>query len=150
MEKQDIFCGHIHRQQVLFKHQRGSKPPIPVIMAGSTERTSFAEKGEDKGFYHLVFRTGSDHQWRLERLKYIRLPTRPMIDIKINQHSDPVDWEVQIRKKISDLDKNAIIRFISDSHINTDMVWPISSARLRQILPAIMNFTFSSNLFQSR
>jgi DNA repair exonuclease SbcCD nuclease subunit len=147
---QAILCGHIHRHQILFKHQRGNKPPIPVVMAGSTERTSFAEMKEDKGFYDLVFRTGWDHQWQLEQLKFICLPTRPMIDIRINQHWRPVDIEVRIRNKIRGLDKNAIIRFISDNHINSVMVWPLNSARLRQILPATMNFTFSSKFFQSR
>jgi exonuclease SbcD len=149
-DAQAILCGHIHRHQVIFKHQRGNKPPIPVIMAGSTERASFAEMSEDKGFYHLVFRMGWDHQWQLERLEFIHLPTRPMVDIKISQPWRRIDLEIQIRNKIRDLDKNAIIRFISDNHFNSETVWPINSARLRQILPATMNFTFSSNLFQSR
>jgi DNA repair exonuclease SbcCD nuclease subunit len=40
--------GHIHRHQIL---QRGDGPP--VIYAGSTERTSFAEAAETKGFVLL-------------------------------------------------------------------------------------------------
>lgn len=146
-DAQAILCGHIHRHQVLFKHQKGNNPPLPVIMAGSTERISFAEMREDKGFYHLVFRKKWDHQWQLERLKFIHLPTRPMVDIKINNHRRPIDLEVQIRNIIRDLDKNAIIRFTSDGHSNSDMSWPLNSARLRQILPATMNFSFSSNFF---
>ena len=31
------------------------KDTIPVIFSGSTERTSFAEKNDEKGFYHLNF-----------------------------------------------------------------------------------------------
>jgi DNA repair exonuclease SbcCD nuclease subunit len=149
-DAQAILCGHIHRHQVLFKHQKGDKLPLPVIMAGSTERTSFAEMKEEKGFYHLVFRPGWDQQWHLERLKFIRLRTRPMVDITINPPRQAVDLEIQIRNKIRDLDKNAIIRFISDSYFNSDLVWPINSDRIRQILPETMNFSFSSNFFQPK
>ncbi|MBN1434111.1 DNA repair exonuclease [Candidatus Fermentibacterales bacterium] len=48
-----VLCGHVHRMQVLTRDLRGSRLPSPVIYAGSTERTSLAERGEQKGYYIL-------------------------------------------------------------------------------------------------
>lgn len=95
--------GHIHRHQVL--HPTG-RPP--VIYAGSTERTSFAEARETKGFVVLeLARSG------LSTLDFRPLPTRPMItrtitfekadDVTVHQdlvtaiHSTPADAVVQLR-----------------------------------------------------
>lgn len=62
-------CGHIHRHQVL--RPRGG--PV-VIYAGSTERTSFAEAPETKGYVVLeLSRAG------LESFTFHPLRTRPML-----------------------------------------------------------------------
>jgi DNA repair exonuclease SbcCD nuclease subunit len=63
-----VLCGHVHRHQVL----RAPGLP-PVIYAGSTERTSFAEAGEAKGFVLLELGPGG-----LERLEFRPLPDRPL------------------------------------------------------------------------
>jgi len=61
-----VLCGHVHRHQVL----RAPGQP-PVIYAGSTERTSWAEAGERKGFVVLrLSRAG------LESLEFRPLPER--------------------------------------------------------------------------
>jgi exonuclease SbcD len=61
-----VLSGHVHRHQVL----RAPGLP-PVIYAGSTERTSWAEAGERKGFVVLeLSRAG------LERLEHRPLPDR--------------------------------------------------------------------------
>lgn len=60
-----VLCGHIHPRQVL------SLGPATVVCPGSTERTSFSERYETKG-YAL---------WTLEgqiRWSFVDLPTRPM------------------------------------------------------------------------
>lgn len=61
--------GHVHR------HQRLEGPPgPPVVYAGSTERTSFAEAGERKGVVHLRLGPGG-----LLGLDFRPLPARPML-----------------------------------------------------------------------
>ena len=64
-----ILAGHIHRHQVL---QAGS----PIIYCGSTERTSFAEKDETKGFCEMLLDTDG-----LANVAFHHLPTRPMLDL---------------------------------------------------------------------
>ena len=73
-----VLCGHIHRQQKLVKTALRVSPPIPVLFSGSTERTSFAEKDEEKGFYNLIFIKDNTQAWRLKETRFITLPTRPL------------------------------------------------------------------------
>ena len=58
-----ILCGHIHRHQCL-------NAASPVLFSGSTERTSFAEAAETKGFCELWPESGA--------ARFVPLPTRPM------------------------------------------------------------------------
>ncbi|MGC9366807.1 MAG: metallophosphoesterase family protein [bacterium] len=77
---QAILCGHIHRRQVLWK--KNSPENIPVIFSGSTERTSFAEKNEPKGFYLIEF--SKRVKWEFDSFNFKVLKTRPMEVIDIN------------------------------------------------------------------
>src|SRR6266516_4176705 len=59
--------GHLHRQQ------KNTINGTPVIYPGSTERASFNEEGEEKGFYWLELdKTGILHQ------EFHSTPARPM------------------------------------------------------------------------
>jgi DNA repair exonuclease SbcCD nuclease subunit len=84
-----ILCGHIHRKQILTKWIEDSKKGIPIIFSGSIERTSFAEKDEAKGFYHLIFSVETTGEWSLQHTRFIALPTRPMEDIYLNFSISP-------------------------------------------------------------
>ena len=65
--------GHIHRHQVL---QPAGRPP--VVYAGSSERTSFAEAPETKGFVILqLTRSG------LASFEFRPLPARPMVTRRV-------------------------------------------------------------------
>ena len=48
-----VLAGHIHRHQVLTHDLRGRTMGAPVFYPGSTERTSDAERFEEKGFVTL-------------------------------------------------------------------------------------------------
>jgi DNA repair exonuclease SbcCD nuclease subunit len=63
-----VLCGHVHRHQVL----RAPRLP-PVVYAGSTERTSYAEAGEVKGAVLLDFSAAG-----LVGLEFQPLPERPL------------------------------------------------------------------------
>ena len=64
-----VLSGHIHRHQTLLG-------PVPVLYCGSTERTSWAEKEETKGFCELTLKSGD----KRVHSRFIPLPTRRMID----------------------------------------------------------------------
>ena len=73
-----VLSGHIHRQQILWKSFQDRS--IPIIYPGSTEKTSFAEKNEIKGFYEFQFSSKNIFEYR-----FINLESRSMIDINIIQ-----------------------------------------------------------------
>lgn len=59
-----VLCGHVHRHQIL-----GGPPGPPVLYAGSTERTSRAEAGEEKGTVVVELAAGG-----LARVEFRPLP----------------------------------------------------------------------------
>ena len=63
-----VLCGHVHRHQVL----RARNGP-EVVYAGSVERTSFAEAGEEKGVVRVDLSPGG-----VAALDFRPLPARPM------------------------------------------------------------------------
>jgi len=142
-----ILCGHIHRQQILTKNNRNQIIPTPVIFSGSTERTSFAEKDENKGFYHLIFQK-IEERWKLAEARFIRLPTRPMEDIYIDPDLPASLFRVILKEKIDRLDPNSIIRFRSGKILNENLNRLMTTKSLSQIIPESMNFTFSRHLYK--
>jgi len=62
-----VLSGHVHRHQIL-------PGAPPVVYAGSVERTSFAEAGEEKGAVHIALSRAG-----VERIAFRRLPARPMV-----------------------------------------------------------------------
>ncbi|RMG29862.1 MAG: hypothetical protein D6732_17190, partial [Methanobacteriota archaeon] len=101
-----VLCGHIHRQQVIFK-KRSDGSSMPVIFPGSTERTSFAEKNETKGFFDLTFYR-EENRWRI--VYYFHpLHSRPMVDIPPEETSGMN--EDKILTILSRIPEGSIIRF---------------------------------------
>jgi DNA repair exonuclease SbcCD nuclease subunit len=142
-----ILCGHIHRQQILTKLKKGCSLKIPVIFCGSTERTSFAEKDEAKGFYHLIFANSKENRWRLIESRFIILPTRPMVDISVDPHISTKRFKSYLKEKICLLNPNSIIRFRSDRPIHQNLRKLLTTKELSQLFPSTMNYTFSIHLY---
>jgi exonuclease SbcD len=74
-----VLAGHIHRHQVLTTDLRGRALPTPVIYPGSIERTSFAEREEEKGFVVLDVAPGDARGGVLRQWTFRALPARPMV-----------------------------------------------------------------------
>ncbi|GAB4167673.1 MAG: hypothetical protein Kow00108_00200 [Calditrichia bacterium] len=113
-----VLCGHIHRQQVILK-QGSNGVFTPIIHAGSTERTSFAEKDEKKGFFDLSF------SWNVQKSRwdilynFVELKSRPMIEIVLTDTSQfSESW---IRKKISELPFGSIVKFKYPKKLKQDI-----------------------------
>ncbi len=107
---QVILAGHVHRQQILTGRRRSDSDGRRVIYAGSTERTSFAEKNEDKGFFDITFDPAGNDHWEVGSFGFKRLPARPMADIIIDQHLDSRKLELFLVDRISRLPEDAIVR----------------------------------------
>jgi DNA repair protein SbcD/Mre11 len=107
-----VLAGHIHRHQVLTTDLRGRALAAPVIYPGSTERTSFAEQEEEKG-YVVLEATAGPQGGVLRSWAFHRLPARPMViqeieaagagedrvrrDLGTAIHRAPADAVLQIR-----------------------------------------------------
>ena len=78
--------GHLHRQQ------KNTINGTPVIYPGSTERASFNEEGEEKGFYWLELdKTGILHQ------EFQSTPARPMdtLDSRVTGEGGSLTRQIQ-------------------------------------------------------
>lgn len=64
-----VLAGHIHRHQVLTADLAGRRLAAPVLYPGSTERTSAAEDGEEKGYVTMALEPDSGRvAWAFHRL----------------------------------------------------------------------------------
>ncbi|MBT3421701.1 MAG: metallophosphoesterase [Bacteroidetes bacterium] len=98
-----VLCGHIHREQILWKNEQNKK--LPIIYAGSVERTSFAEKEEIKGFYVLEF------DEKKQNRNFVPLNTRPMVDISIPENlNSAIDLVNYLLDESKSLDSRSILK----------------------------------------
>lgn len=142
-----VLAGHIHRRQVLARRSRNGK--VPVIYPGSIERTSFAEKDEEKGFYDVRFLRGSRGPWEIGELDFIALPVRPMVDIEIDAGVNRSTLRSFLLSKIAVIDKNSVVRLKSSGSVESDVKTMLTSGFLREVFPETMNYQLSSNLFRA-
>lgn len=70
-----VLCGHIHRLQVLWRRTADGRA-VPVVYPGSVERTSYAERGEAKGFFEIEIVHDGERCRAVPRAR--ALPTRPI------------------------------------------------------------------------
>jgi len=133
-----ILSGHIHRAQILrFNGKTGAgSEAIPVIYPGSTERTSFAEKDEAKGFYLISFEKSAD-RWSIASTEFVELETRPMISLTVPERT----WNqetllAEIGAMLEPLDRDAIVRIALPDEASVRLV---TSPLLRSIAPPSMN-----------
>ena len=136
-----VLSGHIHRHQVLTKDLSGRPLHAPVFYPGSTERISFAEREEEKGYLILTIHPNGD-----ERISYqfFPLPTRPMIDLVVTCRGFSLDQTKEwLITKIAALDKNAVVRVHTDE--SDAGVWrsALNDRWLRSVAPKSMNISRS-------
>ena len=145
-----ILSGHIHRRQIIGNiKNKGSEAP-PVIYPGSTERTSFAEREEKKGFYDIELSSPTENGWGIRRLEYIELPARPMVDLIIEQSVNSKGLRDYLSQLIAEMDPNSIVRLRCEAGLDPQVKSQISAKLLREILPETMNYQFSGDFRQWR
>lgn len=96
-----VLSGHIHRHQVL-------RPPgcPPIVYAGSTERTSFAEAPETKGYVLLQLSPSG-----LSRLEHRPLPARPMVARELRlEGAGPAEAQAQLEAAIASTPPGAVVQ----------------------------------------
>jgi DNA repair exonuclease SbcCD nuclease subunit len=136
-----VLSGHIHRHQILTQDLVGRKLAAPVFYPGSTERTSFAEREETKGYLILAI---SPQEKNVIKYKFVPLQARPMVDLDVAVGGYSLD---QVREtlvaQIAALDSNAIVRVRAVDGGADAIVRALNDRWLRSVAPASMNIEWS-------
>lgn len=134
-----VLAGHIHRSQVLETDLRGRPCPAPVLYPGSLERTSFAERGEPKGFMMLEM-TPSRGGGSLACWTFRDLEVRPMEIRPLRVRGLPADaLERELRRAIAAVSPDAVLRLEADGAPAPDAEKILAARRLRSLAPESMN-----------
>ncbi len=123
--------GHIHHQQILF-----TKNNKDVIYPGSIERTSIAEKDEEKGFFCLYF--DNDNSYNTE---FVTLPSRPMNEILIKSDVQSKEELIMfIKNEIKKISVDSIVRIKAEEQA---ILYQINADFIREVFPKTMNVQLS-------
>ncbi|MBK8503870.1 MAG: exonuclease SbcCD subunit D [Saprospiraceae bacterium] len=129
---QVYLSGHIHRHQILKAgNDIRTGKPVPFIYPGSIERTSFAERGEEKGFTYLEF----EQEETTPNIVFQKLPSRSMHLLKIeNEEIDQSLLKESIRQRISKIDPNAILQIESPTEYISKMLKELQKKDIPQTM----------------
>ena len=146
-----VLSGHIHREQVLTRDLAGMPIASPVIYAGSTERTSFAEKNEQKGYYVIDLAPTGSGTGRIRSKRFAHLATRPMIDLSLPADTGSYDALAQdLCRALSGLDPHAIVRITLEGPACETAGRALRAGVLRRLAPSTMNVSLRSRSLSSR
>jgi len=136
-----VLSGHIHRAQQL-THTLGGEPlAVPVIYPGSIERTSVAERFEEKSF--KVIRLWWEKGQFFQEVETHPLPARPMVKVTVPVGDFPPDQVlVHIQGQLSLVKPDAVVRVELTGQRADQVQRSISAASLRSCAPDSMNITF--------
>ncbi len=142
-----VLSGHIHRQQILRKSFNDKHESVDILYPGSIERTSFAEKEEQKGFYDIRFHLDSDKKWQLSKLKFVKLPARPMIDLYLDNNITKDNMKAFLLSEVQKMTPNAIVKIRCHGKPDQQIKRMIKTSFLKNIFPETMNYQISSDFY---
>ncbi|MGD8492425.1 MAG: metallophosphoesterase [Desulfobacterales bacterium] len=149
-----VLAGHIHRFQVLTKDLRGRPLKAPVFYPGSIERTSFAEKGDPKGYLILEFETSKKSMTGLKDWTFHELPTRPMVQLDLNA-ADMSAAQIQswIQSSLYEVSPDSIVKLKVHGKVSPEAMAVFRAPALRSLAPDTMNINaciFESSDYRNR
>ncbi len=134
-----VLAGHIHRHQVLTHDLAGDVLAAPVLYPGSVERTSFAERGEVKGFLVLELEPDPAGGGRLLSWRFHTLPTRPMEVVEVDATGlDADELTARLAVQMAALDPDAVVRLRIVGEIASVAASSLGAAALRRLAPPTM------------
>jgi DNA repair exonuclease SbcCD nuclease subunit len=135
-----VLSGHIHRAQTLTHDLRGEPLGAPVIYPGSVERTSFAERGEPKGYVIAEVGLAGDQRGQLIGHDFVPLPARPMAIIVLEATDpDPRRWTRELKARLDALEPDSVVRVEVKGPCAGQAVQALNAAALREMAPDSMN-----------
>lgn len=106
-----VLCGHIHPYQILYHHT--IHHAMPVIYCGSTQRTSFAEQEEAKGFVMLTIEQNKPLSYQFHPL-----PVAPMITIDIIAANSMPEALEQLKQEAQHLPAQSTVRIKTTMYLS--------------------------------
>jgi DNA repair exonuclease SbcCD nuclease subunit len=144
-EFSSVLSGHMHRAQQLRQTLAGGPLAVPVIYPGSIERTSVAERFENKSYNVINIHWEDDTL--IQEMETHPLPARPMVKVTVPvEDFTPDQVLVHIRSKLSLLTPDAVVRVELTGQRAEQVQRSISAAHLRSCAPGSMNIYFGLNL----
>lgn len=135
-----VLAGHVHRHQVLRSDLQGRPLPVPVLYAGSTERTSFAERDERKGFVRLDVEADGSGSGRLSAVSFHEVPTRPMVQIEVPAADlDGADPRPALSSLLARQHPDTIVRLKVCGRASRGSSTGLRAEALRALVPPTMN-----------
>lgn len=132
--------GHIHRFQVLSEDLTGHPVQTPVFYPGSIERTSFAEKDEQKGFLMIEIACEGKDKGTISHWRFHPLPARPMHEITIDGNGVSASkLKAYLNYLFSTLPKDSIFKIRWQGELPSDAQKLLRTQSLRDMAPATMN-----------
>jgi exonuclease SbcD len=139
-----VLSGHIHRAQVLTHDLRGQPLAAPVIYPGSVERTSFAERGEDKCYAILSVGLAGTQQGHPVGVSFVPLPARPMVSLLIEPgETGQESLTDHLRRQLAALDPDSVVRVQLRGPYAARAREALSAAQLRELAPPSMNVSLA-------
>ena len=135
-----ILSGHIHTFQILNKDRKGQKLPCPVFYAGSTCRTSFAERLETKGFLTLEIEGTQCSKGKVTSWKFHSLPSRSMEELVLQvAHKGKAELAQEIIELIAHIEDDAVLRLKILGEPQIEVKEWLTNSTLRDLAPKTMN-----------
>jgi DNA repair exonuclease SbcCD nuclease subunit len=125
----------------LTKDLAGRKLNAPVFYPGSTERTSFAERLEEKGYLILTITPNAKD---VVKYQFVPLYARPMIDLDVTTKGCSLEQvQEKLTWQIAAVDANAIVRVRTIDGVADAIVSALNDRWLRSVAPESMNISWS-------
>lgn len=102
-----VLSGHVHRSQVLTRDLAGRPLGSPVLFAGSTDRTSFAERFEAKGTFLLEVAPDGTGRGRAT-WEFREVPVRPMTVVELDPAGPRL--EERLARALSEAAPRSLVR----------------------------------------
>lgn len=133
-----VLAGHVHRHQVLTRAPDGQPLPAPVVVPGSTERTSFAERNEPKGYVTLRLEPGGEGG-RIAALSFHPLPARPMAVVELDPRGlDGAALGGRISRAAAGLPERSVVQLRLSRPPEADALEVLRRASLASLVPPHM------------
>lgn len=139
-----VLSGHIHRAQVLTHDLGHRRLASRVIYPGSVERTSFAERDEDKGYVILSIELPGRDRSQVADISFVPLPARPMVTIVLEPGQLGGESVADhLTRQLATLDPDSVVRVQLRGTDASYARQVLSAARLRELAPPSMNISLA-------